>query len=106
MWPKYTPSGFTQNRSVCSGSRTVMWPATPSSNWKRANRRNAAASRCLRARRSVAKSGMCDLLGRREALGELLGDEVAVAGPAARDVAAVLDDEGVGVVVARAALGQ
>ena len=45
---KLMPNGFTQKRSACSGSRAVMWPATPSSKPKRPKRRNAAARRCLR----------------------------------------------------------
>src|SRR5262249_53387147 len=53
---KFIPKGFTQNRFGCSGSRTVMWPATPSSKRKRPKTRNAAARRCLRWRRSSATS--------------------------------------------------
>ena len=44
--------GFTQKWSVSSGSRAVMWPATPSEKPKRPNRRSAPASFCLRCRRS------------------------------------------------------
>ena len=50
------PNGFTQKRSGSSGSRAVMWPATPSPNPKRPNSRNAAARRCLRCMRSSATS--------------------------------------------------
>src|SRR5438105_3036516 len=60
MCPKWTPKGFTQKHSVCSGSRAVMWPATPSLNPNRENRRKDAARRSLRWRRSssnVAKAG-------------------------------------------------
>ena len=52
MCPKCIPNGFTQKWSVSSGSRAVMWPATPSSNPNLENRRNAAAKRCLRWSRS------------------------------------------------------
>ena len=49
---KSMPNGFTQKWSARSGSRAVMWPATPSSKPNRPKRRNAAARRCLRCRRS------------------------------------------------------
>src|SRR6478672_4582741 len=49
---KFMANGLTQKWSSSSGSRAVMWPATPSSNPNAPNRRNAAASRCLRWRRS------------------------------------------------------
>ena len=52
MCLKFIPNGFTQKRSRCSGSRTVMWPATPSSKPNLPKRRNDAASRCLRCSRS------------------------------------------------------
>ena len=52
MRPKSMPNGFTQKQSVCSGSRAVMWPATPSSKPYFEKTRNAAARRCLRWRRS------------------------------------------------------
>src|SRR5216684_1123509 len=60
MRPKCRPKGFTQKWSSRSGSRAVMWPATPSSKPKREKRRKAAARRSLRWRRSsagVAKTG-------------------------------------------------
>src|SRR5438309_8242151 len=60
MWPKCMPKGLTQKWSVSSGSRAVMWPATPSSKPHLENMRKAAARRCLRWRRSsstVAKVG-------------------------------------------------
>ena len=46
--PKCMPNGLTQKWSVRSGSRTVMWPAGPSSYPSRAHTRNAAARCCLR----------------------------------------------------------
>jgi hypothetical protein len=46
------PNGFTQNMSACSGSRTVMCPATPSPKPNRPNTRSAPASCSLRWRRS------------------------------------------------------
>ena len=52
MWLKLMPKGFTQKWSRCSGSRAVMWPATPSSKPNLPKSRNPAASRCLRCRRS------------------------------------------------------
>ena len=61
MWLNGVPKGFTQKQSVCSGSRTVMWPATPSLNPKRPKIRKAAARRSLRWRRSdswSSKTGM------------------------------------------------
>ena len=51
-WRKLMPKGFTQKWSVSSGSRAVMWPATPSEKPKRPNSRSAPASFCLRCRRS------------------------------------------------------
>ena len=48
MWRKLSPNGLTQKRSGYSGSRTVMWPATPSPKPKRPKMRNAPASFCLR----------------------------------------------------------
>ena len=51
---KCMANGFTQNVSGNSGSRAVMCPATPSSNPALLNNRNAAASRCLRCRRSAS----------------------------------------------------
>src|SRR4051812_43941363 len=86
----------TPSSSSAASSRSLVWPqpsspafASPSSfAWPR--------SRVYASRRS----------GRRQSLDQLLRDEVRVAGPAGRDVATVLDDERVGVVVARAALGQ
>ena len=42
MCLKFMPNGFTQKRSGCSGSRTVMCPATPSSN---PNRRTGGTRR-------------------------------------------------------------
>ena len=51
---KWKPNGFTQNVSGCSGSRTVMCPATPSSKPIFENSRNAAASRRFRCTRSSA----------------------------------------------------
>ena len=56
MWLNGVPKGFTQKQSVCSGSRTVMWPATPSLNPKRPKIRKAAARRSLRCRRSDSRS--------------------------------------------------
>ena len=44
---KSTAKGLTQKWSVSSGSRAVMWPATPSLKPNLPNRRKAAASRCL-----------------------------------------------------------
>src|SRR5271163_1823732 len=64
------PKGFTQKWSSRSGSRAVMCPATPSSNPKRENRRNAAASIRLRYRRSsaaVANLGGAECLVRWQA---------------------------------------
>src|SRR4051794_29008305 len=52
MWEKLMPNGFTQKWSSRSGSRAVMWPATPSSNPNLPKRRNPAARRCLRCWRS------------------------------------------------------
>ena len=52
MWRKLRPNGLTQKWSANSGSRTVMWPATPSPKPNRPKMRNAPASRCLRCRRS------------------------------------------------------
>src|SRR5438270_5051901 len=49
---KCTPNGFTQKWSGRSGSRAVMCPVTPSSKPNFENKRNAAASRSLRCRRS------------------------------------------------------
>ena len=54
------PNGLTQKWSVNSGSRAVMWPATPSEKPNRPNSRSAPASLCLRCRRSsstVSKAG-------------------------------------------------
>src|SRR5205807_797590 len=50
---------FTQKWSKRSGSRAVMWPATPSSNRNREKRRNAAARRCLRCSRSSWTESNC-----------------------------------------------
>ena len=47
-WLKCTPNGLTQKVSGNSGSRAVMWPATPSSKPNLENSRKAAAKRCLR----------------------------------------------------------
>src|SRR5271156_3952554 len=55
IWLKWTPNGFTQNVSVTSGSRAVMWPAPPSSKPNFENSLNPAASRCLRCSRSSAR---------------------------------------------------
>src|SRR3954468_12187878 len=49
---KDRPNGLTQKWSSSSGSRAVMWPATPSSKPNLPNSRNAPARRCLRKRRS------------------------------------------------------
>ena len=60
MWRKLRPNGLTQKWSGNSGSRTVMWPATPSPNPKRPKMRSAPASFCLRCSRSsstVSKVG-------------------------------------------------
>ena len=54
IWLKLMPNGLTQNRSVNSGSRAVMCPATPSEKPNLPNSRNAAASSCFRCRRSSA----------------------------------------------------
>ena len=43
MREKCIPNGFTQKQSGCTGSRTVMWPATPSSKPYLAKMRNAHA---------------------------------------------------------------
>ncbi len=54
------PNGFTQNSSGNSGSRAVMWPATPSEKPNLPKMRNAPASLALRWARSsstVAKVG-------------------------------------------------
>ncbi len=48
MWPKCMAKGLTQKWSSRSGSRAVMWPATPSSKPNLENSRNAAARRCFR----------------------------------------------------------
>ena len=61
MWRKLRPNGLTQKWSGNSGSRTVMWPATPSPKPKRPKMRSAPASFCLRWARSsstVANVGM------------------------------------------------
>ena len=52
MWLKLMPNGFTQKWSSRSGSRAVMWPATPSSKPNLPKSRKPAARRCLRCRRS------------------------------------------------------
>src|SRR5215471_6361412 len=52
--PKCKPKGLTQKQSGRSGSRAVMWPATPSSKPYSAKSRKAAARRSLRWRRSSA----------------------------------------------------
>ena len=52
IWVKLMPNGLTQNQSGCSGSRTVMCPATPSEKPKRPNSRKPAASCSLRYCRS------------------------------------------------------
>src|SRR5712672_4408251 len=52
IWLKCTPNGFTQKCSGRSGSRAVMCPVTPSSKPNFENKRNEAASRSLRCRRS------------------------------------------------------
>ena len=52
MWRKLRPNGLTQKWSGNSGSRTVMWPATPSPKPKRPKMRSAPASFCLRWSRS------------------------------------------------------
>ena len=52
MWRKLMPNGLTQKWSGNSGSRTVMWPATPSPKPKRPKMRSAPASFCLRWSRS------------------------------------------------------
>ena len=52
MWRKLRPNGLTQKWSGNSGSRTVMWPATPSPNPKRPKMRSAPASFCLRCSRA------------------------------------------------------
>ena len=52
MWRKLRPNGLTQKWSGNSGSRTVMWPATPSPKPKRPKMRSAPASLCLRCSRS------------------------------------------------------
>src|SRR6204780_830148 len=60
------PNGFTQKWSSCSGSRGGICPATPSSNPKRENKRNAAASTRFRCRRSspgVANTGGPGMFG-------------------------------------------
>src|SRR4051812_26600972 len=60
---KLMPSGLTQKWSRRSGSRAVMWPATPSSKPNCPNSRKAAARRCLRWRRSSAGSSNFGNLG-------------------------------------------
>ena len=52
MWLKLIPNGFTQKWSSRSGSRAVMWPATPSSKPNFPKIRKPAARRCLRCWRS------------------------------------------------------
>ena len=49
---KCTANGLTQKVSGNSGSRAVMWPATPSSKPALLNSRKAAARRSLRCCRS------------------------------------------------------
>ena len=63
MWPKCMPKGLTQKWSARSGSRAVMWPATPSSKPNLEKRRKAAARRCLRWSRSSAGSSNVILAG-------------------------------------------
>ena len=76
MCPKCMANGLTQKWSDSSGSRAVMWPATPSSKPNLENRRKPAASRCFRWRRSSSteandggvgmyKSGMASSYGER-----------------------------------------
>src|SRR5437588_2141912 len=76
MWPKCMANGLTQKWSSFSGSRAVMWPATPSSKPKRENRRNAPARRCLRWRRSssteVKVGGIGTAIGREATWAMLL----------------------------------
>src|SRR5579875_3529435 len=55
MWRKFMPKGLTQKWSVSSGSRAVMWPATPSENPSLPKMRRAPARRCLRCSRSSAR---------------------------------------------------
>ena len=52
MWRKLMPNGLTQKWSGNSGSRTVMWPATPSPKPNRPKMRSAPASFALRWTRS------------------------------------------------------
>src|SRR3989337_1501376 len=52
IWRKLLPNGLTQNSSGNSGSRTVMWPATPSLNPNLPKMRRAPASFALRLARS------------------------------------------------------
>ena len=53
---KWTPNGLTQKRSRCSGSRTVICPATPSARRSLPRTRSPAASLCFLCKRSVSKS--------------------------------------------------
>ena len=76
-----------------------MWPR-----WGTAGR-DTALERCSGALNARALGGLRGL-GRAQQGVQTLGEEVGVAGPARRDVAAVLDDERGRVVVARAALGR
>ena len=97
MCLKFIPNGFTQKRSRCSGSRTVMWPATPSSKPNLPNSRNDAASRCLRCSRSSstesnfgrkARSGsnavMAEILGPAGASGSLRAQRLGGPDPGRR----------------------
>src|SRR5580698_1267442 len=59
IWLKLMPNGLTQKCSGYSGSRAVMWPATPSENPSLPKTRNAPASCCLRYNRSAATSACC-----------------------------------------------
>ena len=60
MWPKCIPNGLTQKVSGNSGSRAVMWPATPSQKPHAAKIRKPPARRsfrCCRSSARVAKAG-------------------------------------------------
>ncbi len=86
MCLKFIPNGLSQKRSRCSGSRTVMCPATPSSNPNLPNSRNDAASRCLRWRRSSSvesKVGKEAQIGKQRRHSQILGLVRAV-GPGLR----------------------
>ena len=93
---KLMPNGLTQKWSVRSGSRAVMWPATPSSKPKRPKIRKAAARRCLRWARS--SSGLRSTNGRGGGTGghgALLGGRLGRSSRRTGKLPRVLDVPGV-----------